>query len=145
MQQIIECVPNFSDGRRQDVIQAIANAIRNVPGTHVLDISSDPDHNRTVITFVGGPTAVEEGAFQAIQEAAKHINLENHQGEHPRIGATDVCPFIPVKGVTEADCVEIAKRLGERVGNELGVAVYLYGAAATRPDREKLADIRRGQ
>lgn len=145
MQQIIECVPNFSDGRNPEVINAIANAIRNVPGTHVLDISSDPDHNRTVITFVGGPSAVEEGAFQAIQEAAKHINLDHHQGEHPRIGATDVCPFIPVKGVTEADCVEIAKRLGQRVGQELGIAVYLYGAAATRPEREKLADIRRGQ
>jgi glutamate formiminotransferase/formiminotetrahydrofolate cyclodeaminase len=145
MQQIIECVPNFSDGRNLNVINAIADAIRGVPGTHVLDVSSDPDHNRTVITFVGGPTAVEEGAFQAIQEAAKHINLDHHVGEHPRIGATDVCPFIPVKGVTEADCVEIAERLGQRVGEELGIAVYLYGAAATSPEREKLSNIRRGQ
>jgi glutamate formiminotransferase/formiminotetrahydrofolate cyclodeaminase len=145
MQQIIECVPNFSEGRRTDVIDAIAGAIRSVPGTHVLDVSSDPDHNRTVITFVGGPAAVEEAAFQAIQEAAKQINLDEHTGEHPRIGATDVCPFIPVKGVSEADCVEIARRLGQRVGEELGIAVYLYGAAASRPEREKLADIRRGQ
>jgi glutamate formiminotransferase/formiminotetrahydrofolate cyclodeaminase len=145
MQQIIECVPNFSDGRNPQVINAIATAIRSIPGTHVLDVSSDPDHNRTVITFVGGPSAVEEGAFQAIQEAAKHINLDHHQGEHPRIGATDVCPFIPVKGVTEADCVEIAQRLGQRVGDELGIAVYLYGAAAATPEREKLSNIRRGQ
>ncbi|MFZ0543821.1 MAG: glutamate formimidoyltransferase [Candidatus Promineifilaceae bacterium] len=145
MQQIIECVPNFSDGRNQEVIDAIANAIRSVPGTQVLDVSSDPDHNRTVVTFVGDRTAVEEGAFQGIREAAKHINLDHHQGEHPRIGATDVCPFIPVKGVTEADCVEIANHLGQRVGEELGIAVYLYGAAATRPEREKLSNIRRGQ
>jgi glutamate formiminotransferase / formiminotetrahydrofolate cyclodeaminase len=145
MQQIIECVPNFSDGRRPEVYNAVAEAIRQVPGTHVLDVSSDPDHNRTVITFVGPPEAVEEGAFQAIATAARLINLDEHQGEHPRIGATDVCPFIPVKGVSEADCVTLANRLGQRVGEELGIAVYLYGAAATRPDREKLSDIRRGE
>lgn len=145
MQQIIECVPNFSDGRNPEVIEAIASAIRSTPGATVLDVSSDHDHNRTVVTFVGGPSAVEEGAFQAIKEAAKHINLDNHEGEHPRIGATDVCPFIPVKGVTEADCVAIARRLGQRVGEELGIAVYLYGTAATSPEREKLANIRRGQ
>lgn len=145
MQQIIECVPNFSDGRRPEVYTAIADAIRQVAGTHVLDVSADPDHNRTVITFVGTLQAVEEGAFQAIAKAADLIDLDNHEGEHPRIGATDVCPFIPVKGVSEADCVALAKRLGQRVGEELGIAVYLYGAAATRPDREKLSDIRRGE
>jgi glutamate formiminotransferase/formiminotetrahydrofolate cyclodeaminase len=145
MKQIVECVPNFSDGRRPHVYNAIADAIRAVPGTHVLDVSSDPDHNRTVVTFVGSPSAVEEGAFKAIAEAARHINLDEHEGEHPRLGATDVCPFVPVKGVTIDECIAIASRLGERVGNELGIPVYLYGDAARTPEREKLSDIRRGQ
>ncbi len=145
MQQIIECVPNFSNGRNPHIYNGIANAIRAVPGTHVLNVSADADHNRTVITFVGGLEAVEEGAFQAIAYAAQHINLDEHSGEHPRIGATDVCPFIPIKGATIADCVALANRLGERVGKELGVAVYLYGDAATRPERKKLSAIRKGQ
>ena len=145
MQQIVECVPNFSNGRQPEVYNAIADAIRAVSGAHVLDVSADPDHNRTVITFVGSPTAVEEAAFRAIAKAAQLINLDEHEGEHPRIGATDVCPFIPVKGVTTADCVAIAQRLGQRVGDELGIAVYLYANAATRPEREKLSAIRKGQ
>jgi glutamate formiminotransferase / formiminotetrahydrofolate cyclodeaminase len=145
MQKIIECVPNFSDGRRPEVCNAIAGAIRAVPGTHVLDVSADPDHNRTVITFVGTPSAVVEGAFQAIAKAAEHINLHEHEGEHPRIGATDVCPFIPVRGVTVDECIELARTVGRRVGHELGIAVYLYGAAASRPDRVKLSQIRRGE
>lgn len=145
MQQIVECVPNFSDGRRPEVYRAIADAIGSVSGAHVLDVSADADHNRTVITFVGSPAAVEEAAFRAIGKAAELINLDEHQGEHPRIGATDVCPFVPVKGVTIEECVDLANRLGQRVGDELGVAVYLYGKAATRPEREKLADIRRGE
>lgn len=145
MQQIIECVPNFSDGRRPEVYNAIAGKIRGVRGARLLDLSADPDHNRTVITFVGSPAAVEEAAFQAIATAAQLINLDEHSGEHPRIGATDVCPFIPVKGVTVEDCVALAQRLGRRVGEELGIAVYLYGAAATRPEREKLSAIRKGQ
>lgn len=145
MQQIVECVPNFSDGRRSEVYNAIADAIREVRGTQVLNVSSDPDHNRTVVTFVGDIAAVEEAAFCAIQTAAEKINLDEHEGEHPRIGATDVCPFVPVKGVTMDDCVEIARRLGRRVGEELGIAVYLYGEAATRPERRKLANIRKGE
>lgn len=145
MQQLVECVPNFSNGRHPAVYNSIADAIRAVPGVQVLDVSADPDHNRTVITFVGAPDAVEEAAFRAIAAAAEKINLDQHTGEHPRIGATDVCPFIPVRGITEKECVAIAERLGRRVGNELGIAVYLYGSAATRPDREKLADIRKGQ
>ena len=145
MQQIVECVPNFSDGRRPEVYNAIAEAIRRVPGTRVLSVSADPDHNRTVITFVGSPAGVEEAAFQAIRTAAQLINLDKHQGEHPRLGATDVCPFVPVKGVTLDDCVAIARRLGQRVGQELGIAVYLYEAAATRPERVKLAHIRKGE
>lgn len=145
MQQIVECVPNFSEGRRPEVYDAIADAIRGVRGTHVLNVSSDPDHNRTVVTFVGDVAAVEEAAFRAIRTASEQINLDEHEGEHPRIGATDVCPFIPVKGVTMDDCVEIARRLGRRVGEELGIAVYLYGEAATRPKRRKLANIRKGE
>ncbi|MFQ5401354.1 MAG: glutamate formimidoyltransferase [Anaerolineae bacterium] len=145
MQQIIECVPNFSDGRNPEVYNAIADAIRSVRGARVLDVSADADHNRTVITFVGQPAAVEEAAFRAIREAAQLINLDHHQGEHPRIGATDVVPFIPVRGVTTADCVAIANRLGKRVGNKLGIAVYLYGEAATKPERKKLSAIRKGE
>jgi glutamate formiminotransferase / formiminotetrahydrofolate cyclodeaminase len=145
MQQIIECVPNFSDGRRPEVYKAIADSIRAVRGTRILDLSADPDHNRTVITFVGDLTAVEEAAVKMIATAAQLINLDEHEGEHPRLGATDVVPFIPVKGATIADCVALAQRVGQRVGDELGMAVYLYGAAATRPEREKLADIRKGQ
>jgi glutamate formiminotransferase / formiminotetrahydrofolate cyclodeaminase len=145
MQQLIECVPNFSNGRNPEIYNAIADQIRSVRGVRLLDLSADPDHNRTVITFVGSPADVEEAAFRAIAEAANLINLDEHEGEHPRIGATDVCPFIPIKGVTEADCVALAQRLGQRVGEELGIAVYLYGAAATRPEREKLSVIRKGQ
>lgn len=145
MQQIVECVPNFSNGRNPDVYEAIANAVRSVRGTQVLDVSADPDHNRTVITFVGSLAVVEEAAFRAIKQAAALINLDRHQGEHPRIGATDVCPLIPVKGITIRECVDAAHRLASRVGSELGIATYLYGDAATRPDREKLSDIRKGQ
>jgi glutamate formiminotransferase/formiminotetrahydrofolate cyclodeaminase len=145
MQQIIECVPNFSNGRDPHIYNGIADAIRNVSGNHVLSVSADPDHNRTVITFVGSLSSVEEAAFQAIAFAAKHINLDEHIGEHPRIGATDVFPFIPVKDATIADCVELANRLGKRVGEELGVAVYLYGDAATKPERKKLSQIRKGE
>jgi glutamate formiminotransferase/formiminotetrahydrofolate cyclodeaminase len=145
MQQIIECVPNFSEGRRPEVYEEIIATVRAVPGTQILDASADADHNRTVITFVGDAAAVEEAAFQAIKRAAGLINLDEHTGEHPRIGATDVVPFIPVRGATMKDCVELARRLGRRVGDELGIAVYLYGAAATRPEREKLSAIRRGE
>jgi len=145
MQKIVECVPNFSEGRRPEVYNAIADVIRAVPGTQVLNASGDPDHNRAVVTFVGHPAAVEEAAFQAIRLAAEKINLDEHEGEHPRIGATDVCPFIPVKGVTMEECVALARRLGQRVGDELGIAVYLYGEAATRPERVKLSHIRRGE
>ncbi|MCP5099458.1 MAG: glutamate formimidoyltransferase, partial [Chloroflexi bacterium] len=145
MQQLVECVPNFSDGRNPDVYNSIADAIRNVRGTRVLNVSADPDHNRTVITFVGTPKAVEEAAFQAIATAAKQINLDNHTGEHPRIGATDVCPFIPLSGMKISDCVAMAKRLGKRIGDELEIAAYLYGNAALTPARKKLSAIRKGE
>lgn len=142
---IVECVANFSDARRPEVIEAIAQAILAVAGTSLLDRHSDIDHNRTVLTFVGAPAEIEEAAFRAIQKAAELINLDEHTGEHPRIGATDVVPFIPISGVSMQDCIEIANRLGKRVGDQLGIPVYLYEEAATRPDRKNLEDIRRGQ
>lgn len=145
MSQIVECVPNFSEGRRPHVIQAIVDAARGTPGLSVLDVSSDWDHNRTVLTMAGPPAAVVDGAFQAIATAARLIDLHQHTGVHPRIGATDVCPFVPVQGISMTECVGLARSLGQRVGSELGMAVYLYGHAATRPERVRLAQIRQGE
>jgi len=145
MRKIVECVPNFSEGRRKGVIDQIAEAIAAVPGTHVLDVQSDADHNRTVVTFAGEPEAVEEAAFRGIEKAAELIDMDLHRGEHPRLGAADVVPFVPIKNVTMEDCVAIAQRLGERVGRELDIPVYLYEKAATRPERQNLADVRRGE
>jgi glutamate formiminotransferase/formiminotetrahydrofolate cyclodeaminase len=143
--QLIECIPNFSEARRPEVIDQIVAAIQSVDDVKLLDRSSDLDHNRTVLTFAGPPLAVEEAAFQAIKTASQLINLEHHTGEHPRIGATDVVPFVPLNGASIEDCIAIAKRLGERVGNELNIPVYLYEAAATHPERTNLEHIRRGQ
>jgi glutamate formiminotransferase/formiminotetrahydrofolate cyclodeaminase len=145
MQQIVECVPNFSEGRRQEVIDAIVAAIAAVPGTKVLDVQSDADHNRTVVTFVGEPEAALEGAFQGARRAADLIDLTIHRGEHPRMGATDVIPFIPVRGVSMDDCAALARRLGQRIGDELAIPVYLYAKAATRPERESLPAVRKGE
>jgi len=145
LSSIVECVPNFSEGRRQEVVEAIARAMAAVEGVRILDVQSDADHNRSVITMVGPRETIAEAAFRGIAEAARRINLDEHRGEHPRIGATDVVPFVPVRGVTMDDCVALARALGERVGRELGIPVYLYEAAATRPDRVNLADIRRGE
>ena len=145
MERLVECVPNFSEGRRREVIEAIVRAITEVERVWVLDVESDEDHNRSVVTFVGEPEAVEEAAFRAIRKAAELIDMDQHRGQHPRIGATDVVPFVPLKGVTMEDCVAMARRLGERVGKELGIPVYLYGEAATRPERQDLAYIRRGE
>lgn len=142
---IVECIANYSEARRPQVVEAIQEAVRSVPGALVLDRHSDTDHNRTVITFAGPPEAVEEAAFRSIARAAELINLDEHSGEHPRIGATDVVPFVPISGISMQDCVEIARRVGRRVGEELGIPVYLYEMAATRPDRQNLEDIRRGQ
>lgn len=143
--RLVECVPNFSEGRRQEVIDQIVEAIRSVPQVWILDVESDWDHNRSVVTCVGEPEAALEAMYRAIAKAAELINLEEHRGEHPRIGATDVVPFVPLRGVTMEEAVELARRLGRRVGEELGIPVYLYEAAATRPDRENLANIRRGE
>ncbi|MBC7293698.1 MAG: glutamate formimidoyltransferase, partial [Thermoleophilia bacterium] len=145
MKQIVECVPNFSEGQRKEVIDQIVAAITSVPDVIVLDVEADPDHNRSVITFVGEPAAVEEAAFRSIAKAAELIDLRQHKGKHPRMGAADVVPFVPLRGVTMQDCVEMARRLGKRVGEELGIPVYLYEEAATRPERRNLADIRRGE
>ena len=142
---LIECVPNYSDARRPEVIAAISQSIANVDGVHVLNQHSDDDHNRTVVTFVGSPAGVEEAAFQSIAKAAALIDLGAHTGAHPRIGATDVFPFVPISGVTMQDCVEIAKRVGQRVADELDIPVYLYEEAASSPARRNLAHHRKGQ
>src|SRR5512133_208780 len=145
MTTLIECIPNFSEARRPEVIDQIVAAITSVEGAHLLDRSSDLDHNRTVLTFAGPPEVVEEAAFRAIRTAAELIDLNQHTGAHPRIGATDVCPFVPLSNASMEDCIAIAQRLGQRVGSELGAPVYLYEAAGTRPERTNLENIRRGQ
>ena len=142
---LVECVPNFSEGRDPDTIAAIRDAVLSVPNTHVLDVSSDPSHNRTVLTFVATLEAAVPAAFAAMKVAQERIDLTKHHGEHPRIGATDVVPFIPLDGATMDDCIALARQLGARVGQELGIPVYLYERAATRPERENLADVRRGE
>ncbi len=144
-QKLVECIPNFSEGRRTEVVDAIVNAIQSVGGARLLDRSSDADHNRSVITFAGTPEGVVEAAFAGIRKAAELINLDQHQGEHPRMGATDVVPFVPLEGVTMDECVALAKALGKRVADELNIPVYLYEAAATRPERTNLENIRRGE
>jgi glutamate formiminotransferase/formiminotetrahydrofolate cyclodeaminase len=143
--QLIECIPNFSEARRPEIIDQIVAAIQSVGEVKLLDRSSDLDHNRTVLTFAGSIVGVEEAAFQAIKTAAELIDLNQHTGAHPRIGATDVVPFVPLGGATMDDCIAIAKRLGQRVGSELSIPVYLYEAAATRPERANLENIRKGQ
>lgn len=141
---IIESAPNFSEGRRPEVVAALVEAI-GAPGVLLLDYSSDWDHNRSVITIAGPPAAVVEGLFRAVALAAQTINLFTHQGVHPRLGATDVVPLIPIQNCTLADCVHLAQGLGQRIGAELHLPVYLYEAAATRPERRNLADVRRGE
>jgi len=145
MNQIVECVPNFSEGRRQDVIDGIVGTMQEVVGVRILDVQADVDHNRCVVTMVGELEAVAEAAFRGIARAAQLIDMNHHRGAHPRMGATDVVPLVPVRGVTMADCVAAARELGRRVGEELGVPVYLYEEAATRPGRRNLADVRRGE
>jgi glutamate formiminotransferase/formiminotetrahydrofolate cyclodeaminase len=143
--KLIECVPNFSEGRDRAVIDAIAAEISGTEGAALLDVDSGAATNRTVVTLAGPPEAVEEAAFRAIRRAAELIDMSKHRGEHPRMGATDVCPFVPMQGATMEDCIASARRLGRRVGEELGIPVYLYGAAATRPERRRLPDVRKGE
>lgn len=145
MRKIIECVPNFSEGRRTEVIDQIVSAITGVSGVTLLDKEMNADHNRAVISFIGEPEACVEAAFRGARTAQGLIDLTKHKGEHPRIGATDVIPFVPIANVTMDECVELAKKLGRRIAEELAIPVYLYEAAATRPDRIDLANIRKGE
>ena len=145
MSKIVECVPNFSEGRNIKIINAIAGAISGVHGVKFISAEPDRDYNRTVVTFVGDTAAVVEAAFVATKKAAELIDMTQHHGGHPRIGATDVVPFVPVSGVSMQDCVALAQEFGRRVGEELEIPVYLYEAAASRPERKNLATIRRGE
>ncbi len=143
--KLVECVPNFSEGRDREKIQAIVREIEAVPGVKLLDVDPGESTNRTVVTFIGSPESALEAAFRAISRAAQVIDMRAHKGAHSRIGATDVCPFVPVSGVTMEDCVRLARELGARVAKELGIPVYLYEAAASRPERRNLASVRTGE
>ncbi len=145
MKKLVECVPNFSEGRDQNKIDDIVKQMSDVPGITVLDIDPGPDTNRTVVTIVGSPEAVGEAAFQGIKRASEVLDMSQHSGTHPRMGATDVCPFIPVSDVTIEECVELSKQVGNRVGDELGIPVYLYEKSAQKDNRVKLPDIRKGE
>lgn len=145
MRKIVECVPNFSEGNNIKIINAIAGAISGVPGVKFISAEPNKDYNRTVVTFVGEPDAVVEAAFEGTRKAAEMINMSAHKGEHPRLGATDVVPFVPVGGITMQECAALARRFGSKVGEELHLPVYLYEEAATRPDRKNLASIRKGE
>ena len=142
---LVECVPNFSEGRDQQKIRTIADAVRSAEGVSLLDVDPGPDTNRTVMTFAGPPEAVLEAAFRAAAKAAEVIDMSVHRGKHPRIGAIDVCPFVPLAGSSLEECAELARRLGKRLGEDLGIPVYLYEAAASTPQRKNLADIRQGE
>ncbi len=144
VRRLVECVPNFSEGRDESVIAALIAAVESVPGVVLLDRTSDPDHHRSVLTFVGPPDFVAEAAFQAVRVASQRIDLRRHGGGHPRVGAADVVPFVPISGVTMADCVALAKHVGARIGQELQIPVFFYEEAAVIPERRRLESIRRG-
>lgn len=145
MNQLVECVPNFSEGRDSKKIKEITNAIESVSGTKILDVDMGADTNRTVVTFVGSPEIVSEAAFQGIKKASEIIDMRKHKGAHPRMGATDVCPFIPVSNISMDECVAIAKKTGEKVGKELNISIYLYENAASNEERKNLSTIRSGE
>jgi glutamate formiminotransferase len=140
---IVESVPNFSEGRDPVVVASIARAVSAVPGVSLLDTTSDPDHNRSVLTFAGAPTAVADAAFLTVRAAVAKIDMSRHAGVHPRLGAADVIPLVPVEGITLEECAILARTLGERIWNELGVPVYLYEAAALRPECRRLENVRK--
>ena len=144
MLPLVECVPNFSEGRKPETVQSISGAIAAVETACVLDTHIDADHNRSVITFVASPAHVVEAAVQAVKRASELIDMRTHRGEHPRLGATDVLPFVPISGVTMDDCVRLAHEAGKRIAHELSIPVYFYERAARRPDRVNLEDVRRG-
>jgi len=143
--KLVEVVSNFSEGRRREVVDRLAAAVVSVPGAYLLDRTSDPDHNRSVLTLAGAPEAAFEAMDRAVGVAVDEIDMERHTGEHPRIGAVDVVPFVPLGDMAMAEAVELARAFGSRVAEHYGLPVYLYAAAATRPERVRLADVRRGQ
>jgi glutamate formiminotransferase len=145
MSKLVECVPNFSEGRRSEVLKEILVAVKSVEGVRLLDSSSDASHNRSVVTFIGAPEQVKEAAFRATAKATELIDMEQHHGAHPRVGATDVVPLIPVSGMTMEECVQLARELGEKIASKLDIPVYLYEAAATKPERRNLPDVRKGE
>ena len=145
MAGIIESVPNFSEGRRRGVIDAIVSSMRSVPGIKILDVETDADHNRSVVTLIGDGASIQEAAFRGAKTASELIDLNRHKGQHPRMGALDVLPFIPISEATMQDCVEIANKVGSRIASELNIPIYLYESAAKRPDRVNLEDVRRGE
>lgn len=145
MNKIVECVPNFSEGRDKEKLERIVDEIRKQEGVKLLDYSMDKDHNRSVVTFVGEPDQVIEAAFNACKKAAELIDLRTHKGEHPRMGATDVIPLIPIKNISMQECIEYSKKLAKRIGEELNIPVILYEKSASRPEREDLAVIRKGE
>ena len=145
MDKIVECIPNFSEGRNIKIIDEIVNEIKNTAEVYLLDVEPGEATNRTVVTFVGSPDAVKEAAFKAIKKASEVIDMRNHKGAHPRMGATDVFPFVPVKGVNMNDCIQLSEEVGKKVGDELGIPVYLYEYSAKKPYRRNLADIRKGE
>ena len=145
MAKLVECIPNVSEGRRTEVIESIVGVIKEVPGVVLLDYSSDASHNRSVITMVGDPDSVGEAASRLAKAARDNIDLNHHTGEHPRMGAIDVIPFVPIKEMSVAECVELSKKVGERIYNELSIPVFLYEESATAPHRKNLAAIRKGQ
>ncbi|HEP1412320.1 TPA: glutamate formimidoyltransferase [Streptococcus pyogenes] len=145
MAKIVECIPNFSEGQNQAVIDGLVATAKSIPGVTLLDYSSDASHNRSVFTLVGDDQSIQEAAFQLIKYASENIDMTKHHGEHPRMGATDVCPFVPIKDITTQECVEISKQVAERINRELGIPIFLYEDSATRPERQNLAKIRKGQ
>jgi len=145
LKKLIESVPNFSEGRRKEVVEEIIKASEETQNVWVFDWSMDEDHNRSVVTVVGDPQAVAESIFKMSKKAVELIDLRHHTGEHPRMGAVDVIPFVPIKGTTMEECIDISKSVGKRIGEELSVPVYLYERSATKPSRENLADIRKGE
>lgn len=145
MAKLVECVPNFSEGRDKEIIEKIVDEVRKTEGVKLLDYCSDKDHNRSVVTLIGGPEEAKEAAFKLIKKASELIDMSKHSGAHPRMGATDVVPFIPIKDITTEECAQMAKELGKRVGEELNIPVYLYEDAASCPERQNLANVRKGQ
>ncbi|VHB13337.1 glutamate formiminotransferase [Streptococcus pyogenes] len=145
MAKIVECIPNFSEGQNQAVIDGLVATAKSIPGVPLLDSSSDASHNRSVFTLVGDDQSIQEAAFQLVKYASENIDMTKHHGEHPRMGATDVCPFVPIKDITTQECVEISKQVAERIHRELDIPIFLYEDSATRPERQNLAKIRKGQ